>query len=1827
MFKKHSFQNVEMADVPLSTRPSSLAPSLGSPPSAQSLPPNHSSIDMSSTRALSTPIASLANTPSTILNPRPALAWYHIIHGEIVSVVSAMRKNQRWSIQNTSSLSSGGGGLSIASSRRGVDPSHAVSMFDYWRDSQAHAGHTMDAMTEFLGNGRRELIGISQEHRFSQKFSQLKARLATVHGLKELDPRDILSPFLEVICSGDATGPITGAALNSVEKFITYGILDPKNPALPSAMSSLVHAVTHCKFEATDAVSDEVVLDRILRLLRVCVVSEAGQNSLDDKGICEMVEAAFGMCFQSRVSELLRRAAEHTLVVLVQALFERLKNILMEQSSSVRASVAAARHSVVDSPPLSSLAAKPDKDNEQISVEIATFAPYGLPAILELLRVLITLVDPRNRAHTDSVHRVVALTLLVTAFEVGGCALGSWVSRGVRVAARWQGRTYSAHRRVPSVDLVRIGMEATGRSVINVAGGGHNVELPPSGDDAASIATNLVSKDRRASIRGVATVNVGEPDLVDLGAQGAVAERTNDGNSNGTTSAQDTVGSPSPPVPGSPDPTDTNVDDMLYDSDDDRMAVAAKDLVTGDLCRYLFQLLSSTNMTLSSPPSVSSLTLLSLVLKVISSMFLSAREYLRLQQEWFLGWLMQRVDGGVVGWDVGDWQTDFDESARENNGGPRMTGSLSSRDRTSNSTSLRGGSLILVGEVRELLLETLVQMTRQPTFFADLYVNYDGDMLSQYDLYEEIIRFLSKHSFPDATPGGPVTTSTHQALALEGLLLFLHQLVDRRYVSAIGSNQTYSIDDRSSRLKVKLPTSKSVLDQRNRKRVLMKGAQRFNHKPAEGIRFLQEHGFLPIPADPAAIATFLKTTPGVSKKLLGEYFGKPANVEILKAFVKQFEFAGCRIDEALRLMLESFRLPGESQQIERIMDVFAETYFNAVKDAEDHELEEQSSAFVLAYSIIMLNTDQHSPQVRRRMTFEDFTRNNRGINNGKNFSQEYLKHIFDAIRSSEVVMPEEHEGDLGFSYVWKELMKKVDVMGNLLVCRTNMYDKDMIMLEYNPLIAALGYAFDNAEDDLGLQRAVVGFHQLATIAAHYHLPEVFDNVIMSLSRITGLSKDGGVPPPPRDIRRITKDSENGTGEEDLHVKVDRWAVEFGRNLRGQVAAVLMFNLAAESGSCLKEGWKGVAECLRNLFLHSLLPLPMIQVEDFVRGTITIPRRDGILSTFAQLLSLGSGTNVDEDEDAEPSPDDIDAERCTLECIRSCRVEDLFADSRYLEDEALVSLVKTLKEASKQERIASVRKSKGSPASDCSSPPLPNETPMKYHAASIFFLEQLVNILIQNRDRLSVVWPVAVPYFMSMLESPSLDPVLLERAVVGVLRLATRLVHKEDMGATVLQSLHLLRSIPLDSVQAIAVHLMAGLLVLIKTDNSIFSRNSSWDGILPLLTMAATHPEAARYAFDAASALIPETFDVVLTPQNFGECVDFLISFSTAAGVIFSAVNSNVGNNNSLSRGSGSTDRINAPSPRFAPAVNGRRGAESAKGIQSASAGRSQLLQDSIDRATKSLDKLYKLHVKIPKYVECAQCSPERAWFEFWLPVFSGLGQQCYHPCREIRQYAMTLLQRALLSPELEIDAGVDRWSRCFDDVLFPLLDELLKPEAAQLDLAGVDETRMRASALLCKIFLHSLHRMYPSKSLSGLWTMLLQYLGQFASIGSDYLREGVLESLKNMLLVMSTQGVFQSTTQEGVVADPSNGLQPTTGSTGPILWDATWQIVGKFEPNLKNELFPSVGEAKADVTDGLAVAAPQTPTQQQQVGVGELASNSSVPAPDTSSTPPTTSII
>lgn len=102
------------------------------------------------------------------------------------------------------------------------------------------------------------------------------------------------------------------------------------------------------------------------------------------------------------------------------------------------------------------------------------------------------------------------------------------------------------------------------------------------------------------------------------------------------------------------------------------------------------------------------------------------------------------------------------------------------------------------------------------------------------------------------------------------------------------------------------------------------GTEYFNLKPKKGIQFFQEHGVLKPELDPQEVVVFLRENPNLDKTMIGEYISSRNNSQVLQAFVKMFDFTDLRIDEALRLYLETFRLPGEAPVISLLMEQFSE---------------------------------------------------------------------------------------------------------------------------------------------------------------------------------------------------------------------------------------------------------------------------------------------------------------------------------------------------------------------------------------------------------------------------------------------------------------------------------------------------------------------------------------------------------------------------------------------------------------------------------------------------------------------------------------------------------------------------------------------------------------------------------------------------------------------------------------------------------------------------------------------------------------------------------------
>ncbi|KIJ56863.1 hypothetical protein M422DRAFT_72969 [Sphaerobolus stellatus SS14] len=291
----------------------------------------------------------------------------------------------------------------------------------------------------------------------------------------------------------------------------------------------------------------------------------------------------------------------------------------------------------------------------------------------------------------------------------------------------------------------------------------------------------------------------------------------------------------------------------------------------------------------------------------------------------------------------------------------------------------------------------------------------------------------------------PIPDSSHQTLtetqlkrqSLECLVAVLHSL--KAWGTSSGKpmteplvpakTQTRSMDDQiadtdtmveraslSSTVDISRNVTPEVSDDperfesaKQKKTTLLEGIRKFNIKPKRGIQFLLETGLIPS-RTPQEIAKFLLYTDGLNKALIGEYLGEgdEENIATMHAFVDQLEFTDVPFTQALRLFLQTFRLPGEAQKIDRFMLKFAERYIAGNPTA----FANADTAYVLSYSVILLNTDAFNPQVKRRMSKQDFIKNNTGIDDGRNLADEYLGVIYDDITSNEIRMKDEVESTL-----------------------------------------------------------------------------------------------------------------------------------------------------------------------------------------------------------------------------------------------------------------------------------------------------------------------------------------------------------------------------------------------------------------------------------------------------------------------------------------------------------------------------------------------------------------------------------------------------------------------------------------------------------------------------------------------------------------------------------------------------------------------------------------------------------------------------------------------
>lgn len=159
-----------------------------------------------------------------------------------------------------------------------------------------------------------------------------------------------------------------------------------------------------------------------------------------------------------------------------------------------------------------------------------------------------------------------------------------------------------------------------------------------------------------------------------------------------------------------------------------------KALLVDSGSKFLFQLARSENISI-----------LQATLRTISTIFVTTRKHLKLQQELFLAFTIDRL--------VAPFQDPHGKGSKKGqyvSPRPGTPATPNTEDGRSDAEKIHANFHISSkvhapparGGLRDLILETLGQISDQPSFMVDLYTNYDCDINCE-NLFEKLIDFLT----------------------------------------------------------------------------------------------------------------------------------------------------------------------------------------------------------------------------------------------------------------------------------------------------------------------------------------------------------------------------------------------------------------------------------------------------------------------------------------------------------------------------------------------------------------------------------------------------------------------------------------------------------------------------------------------------------------------------------------------------------------------------------------------------------------------------------------------------------------------------------------------------------------------------------------------------------------------------------------------------------------------------------------------------------------------------------------------------------------------------
>lgn len=188
------------------------------------------------------------------------------------------------------------------------------------------------------------------------------------------------------------------------------------------------------------------------------------------------------------------------------------------------------------------------------------------------------------------------------------------------------------------------------------------------------------------------------------------------------------------------------------------------------------------------------------------------------------------------------------------------------------------------------------------------------------------------------------------------------------------------------------------------------------------------------------------------------------------------------------------------------------------------------------------------------MTEEEFIRNNRAINGGKDLPREYLSELFQSISNNAITL----FGQSGLPVImnpsrWIELMNRSKTVQPFILCDFDRrLGRDMFACIAGPSVAAISAFFEQAEEEELLHECIEGLFSVARIA-QYGLEDTLDELIATFSSFTTLLNP------------------YASAEETLFA--------FGKDLKPRMATLAVFTIANNFGESIRGGWRNIVDCL------------------------------------------------------------------------------------------------------------------------------------------------------------------------------------------------------------------------------------------------------------------------------------------------------------------------------------------------------------------------------------------------------------------------------------------------------------------------------------------------------------------------------------------------------------------------------------------------------------------------------------------------------------------------